>query len=66
MKYQPKGRPRGSSSDDGTDLSTKIFLFSFLAFVGLNNCSTCLWTCLSRFWENEGKDTIVAMSLQLT
>lgn len=27
MKYQPKGRPRGSSSDDGNSNSTRRFDF---------------------------------------
>lgn len=26
MKYQPKGRPRGSSSDDGKGFSTEQFI----------------------------------------
>jgi hypothetical protein len=28
MKYQPKGRPRGSSSDDGKGFSTEHFITS--------------------------------------
>ena len=28
MKYQPKGRPRGSSSDDGKDFIVEHFIFS--------------------------------------
>ena len=28
MKYQPKGRPRGSSSDDGKDFIVEQFIFS--------------------------------------
>jgi len=29
LKYQPRGRPRGSSSDDGSDLSMPHFLTVF-------------------------------------
>jgi hypothetical protein len=31
MKYQPKGRPRGSSSDDGKDFVVEHFIFSTAA-----------------------------------
>lgn len=30
MKYQPRGRPRGSSSDDGNSQSTQLTIFFFL------------------------------------
>lgn len=32
MKYQPKGRPRGSSSDDGNNYNHRTFSF-ILSFV---------------------------------
>lgn len=38
MKYQPKGRPRGSSSDDGKTISTGTFHFWFSVL--------CLCFCL--------------------
>lgn len=35
MKYQPKGRPRGSSSDDGNNHITRTF--SLVCFWGSHN-----------------------------
>ena len=40
MKYQPKGRPRGSSSDDGKDFVVEHFIFSTAADVTTTTTTT--------------------------
>lgn len=40
MKYQPRGRPRGSSSDDGNDLSMACSLFHYFTWLS-NSRKSC-------------------------
>lgn len=50
MKYQPKGRPRGSSSDDGNNHITRTF--SLVCFWGSHNWYigvVCLYISVSLF-----------------